>query len=214
MSNPYPHPILAREGWPFILCSVCLSVILSFVLGLWSLPFWLITVFVVQFFRDPARTIPQQANAVLSPADGRIVVVERSQDPQLKRDAIKVSVFMNVFNVHVNRAPYEGTIEKISYHPGKFVSANLDKASTENERNEVLIRTEDGRAIWTVQIAGLIARRIVCWIREGETLAKGERFGMIRFGSRVEVFLPADSRVVVRLNDKVRAGQTPLGYLS
>lgn len=121
---------------------------------------------------------------------------------------------MNVFNVHVNRAPYEGTIEKISYHPGKFVSANLDKASTENERNEVLIRTEDGRAIWTVQIAGLIARRIVCWIREGETLAKGERFGMIRFGSRVEVFLPADSRVVVRLNDKVRAGQTPLGYLS
>ena len=120
---------------------------------------------------------------------------------------------MNVFNVPVNRAPCGGTIEKISYRPGKFVSANLDKASAENERNDVLIRTKDGSAVWTVQIAGLIARRIVCWAREGDTVAKGERFGMIRFGSRVEVFLPAGSRVAVRLNDKVRAGQTPLGYL-
>jgi phosphatidylserine decarboxylase len=121
---------------------------------------------------------------------------------------------MNVFNVHVNRAPYDGTIEKIHYHPGKFLSANLDKASAENERNEIMIRTRDGRAIWAVQIAGLIARRIVCWAGTGVHVEKGERFGLIRFGSRVEVFLPTDSRIVVHPGDKVRAGQTPLGYLS
>ena len=121
---------------------------------------------------------------------------------------------MNVFNVHVNRAPYDGKIEKIYYHKGKFLSANLDKASAENERNEVMIRTKDGRVIWTVQIAGLIARRIVCWTSEGTDISKGERFGLIRFGSRVEVFLPSDSRIVVNLDAKVRAGQTPLGYLS
>jgi phosphatidylserine decarboxylase len=126
----------------------------------------------------------------------------------------KISIFMNVFNVHVNRAPYGGKIEKICYHKGKFLSANLDKASAENERNEIMIRTNDGRVIWTVQIAGLVARRIVCWTREGAMINKGERFGLIRFGSRVEVFLPSDSRIVVNLDDKVRAGQTPLGYLS
>jgi len=114
----------------------------------------------------------------------------------------------------VNRAPYEGTIEKIHYHEGKFLSANLDKASEENERNEIMIRTNDGRAIWVVQIAGLIARRIVCWTREAAIIKKGERFGLIRFGSRVEVFLPSDSRIVVKLDDKVRAGQTTLGFLS
>ena len=121
---------------------------------------------------------------------------------------------MNVFNVHVNRAPYGGKIEKICYHQGKFLSANLDKASAENERNEVMIRTDDGRVIWTVQIAGLIARRIVCWTTEGASIGKGERFGLIRFGSRVEVFLPSDSRIVAKLGTQVRAGQTPLGYLS
>ncbi|MCK7477747.1 MAG: phosphatidylserine decarboxylase [Candidatus Moduliflexus flocculans] len=121
---------------------------------------------------------------------------------------------MNVFNVHVNRAPYDGTIAKIAYHKGKFLSANLDKASVENERNEIMIRTIDGRAIWVVQIAGLIARRIVCWTREEAIIKKGERFGLIRFGSRVEVFLPSDSRIVVKLDDKVRAGQTTLGFLS
>ena len=121
---------------------------------------------------------------------------------------------MNVFNVHVNRAPYPGNIEAINYHEGKFFSANLDKASLDNERNEVLIRTEDGRIIWTVQIAGLIARRIVCWVNPGMHVRKGERIGLIRFGSRVDVYLPEDSIVSVKLNDKVRAGQTTLGYLS
>lgn len=116
--------------------------------------------------------------------------------------------------VHVNRAPYNGTIEKIIYHKGKFLSANLDKASAENERNEIMIRTPDGKVVWVVQIAGLIARRIVCWTASGTTVSKGERIGMIRFGSRVEVFLPADSSIVVKLDDQVRAGKTHLGYLS
>ncbi len=121
---------------------------------------------------------------------------------------------MNVFNVHVNRVPYDSVVEKIAYHPGKFLSANLDKASMENERNQIMLQTPDGRYIWVVQIAGLIARRIVCWTKEGEHLRKGERFGLIRFGSRVEVFLPVDSKITVKLGDKVTAGQTPLGYLS
>ena len=121
---------------------------------------------------------------------------------------------MNVFNVHVNRVPYSGKIEAINYHEGKFFSANLDKASLDNERNEVMIRADDGRSIWMVQIAGLIARRIVCWVNVGTTIKKGERFGLIRFGSRVDIYLPEDSRISVKLKDKVKAGQTSLGYLS
>lgn len=121
---------------------------------------------------------------------------------------------MNVFNVHVNRAPYSGKIEAINYREGKFFSANLDKASLDNERNEVMIRTEDGRRVWMVQIAGLIARRIVCWVDVGANIKKGERFGLIRFGSRVDVYLPEDSQISVKLKDKVKAGHTSLGYLS
>jgi phosphatidylserine decarboxylase len=152
---------------------------------------------------------------VICPADGKVIRIEEVEvQGTISGRFKKISIFMNVFNVHVNRAPYDGKIEKIYYHKGKFLSANLDKASAENERNEVMIRTKDGRVIWTVQIAGLIARRIVCWTREGFDISKGERFGLIRFGSRVEVFLPSDSRIVVNLNAKVRAGQTPLGYLS
>jgi Phosphatidylserine decarboxylase len=120
---------------------------------------------------------------------------------------------MNVFNVHVNRVPYSGKIETIDYHEGKFFSANLDKASLDNECNEVMIRADDGRSIWVVQIAGLIARRIVCWINVGTPVKTGERFGLIRFGSRVDIYLPEDSRISVKLHDKVKAGETPLGYL-
>ena len=120
---------------------------------------------------------------------------------------------MNVFNVHVNRLPYSGTIESIHYHPGKFLSANLDKASAENERNEIMIRTNEGYQFAVVQIAGLIARRIVCWVSAGEALQKGERFGLIRFGSRVEIFLPPDSRVDVKIGDNVRAGESKIGHL-
>lgn len=120
---------------------------------------------------------------------------------------------MNVFNVHVNRVPCAGVIDSIHYHPGKFLSANLDKASAENERNEIMIKTDNGHRIGVVQIAGLIARRIVCWLNTGVSVQKGERFGLIRFGSRVEVFLPPNSRVVVKIGDKVKAGETTIGYM-
>jgi phosphatidylserine decarboxylase len=208
--------MIAHEGIPFILLSLVLTVLAAFFGIVWlAVIFGILTVFIVSFFRNPERSYKPQDKLVISPADGKILKIEDvAVEGTIAGRFKKISIFMNVFNVHVNRAPYAGKIEKIQYHKGKFLSANLDKASAENERNEVLIRTEDKRAVWVVQIAGLIARRIVCWTSEGADIQKGERFGLIRFGSRVEVFLPPDSTVVVRPGDKVRAGQTPLGYLS
>ena len=132
----------------------------------------------------------------------------------LGQPSIKVSIFMNIFNVHVNRIPFGGTIKKISYHPGKFLSANLDKASEQNENNRVTLETVDSREILVIQIAGLIARRIACWIEKGDSVKTGQRFGLIRFGSRLEVFLPEDSRIVARVRQKVKAGETVIGYLA
>jgi phosphatidylserine decarboxylase len=126
----YPHPIIAREGWPFVGLTIVLAAAMAFFSAAWSLPFWIIAVFVLHFFRDPARSIPQKANAILSPADGRIVVVEKAQDPYAGREALKISVFMNVFNVHSNRSPVDGKINNAQYFPGKFVNADLDKAIT------------------------------------------------------------------------------------
>ncbi|HPC86332.1 MAG TPA: phosphatidylserine decarboxylase family protein [Smithellaceae bacterium] len=207
--------IIVAEGFPFIILSLVFTLFAAFFGVLWlTILLAALTIFIIAFFRNPERHFQDAEKLVISPADGKVIRIEEVDAREGMNGRFKkISIFMNVFNVHVNRAPVGGTIEKISYRPGKFVSADLDKASSENERNDVLIRTKDGHAVWTVQIAGLIARRIVCWARAGDTLAKGERFGMIRFGSRVEVFLPAGSRVVVLLNDKVRAGQTPLGYL-
>ncbi len=210
------NSIIAHEGIPFILLSLVLTILAAFFGIVWlAVILGILTVFIVSFFRNPERSYKPQDKLVISPADGKILKIEDvGIEGTIAGRFKKISIFMNVFNVHVNRAPYAGKIEKIQYHKGKFLSANLDKASAENERNEVLIRAEDGRAVWVVQIAGLIARRIVCWTSEGADLQKGERFGLIRFGSRVEVFLPPDSTVVVRPGDKVRAGQTPLGYLT
>lgn len=211
----YPHPILAREGWPFIAIAVIATLCIQYLAGFgWALPFWLLTIFVIQFFRDPARIVPQQENAVLSPADGRIVAIDRTTDPYLQRDAIKVSVFMNVFNVHSNRSPVKGRVEKIWYHSGSFLNAALAKASLENERNAVHTRLDNGTDIVFVQIAGLVARRILCYIKEGDTLHKGQRYGFIRFGSRVDVYLPVDASVKVALGDKVSATETILAELA
>lgn len=213
--NDYPHPILAREGWPFIASAIICTLILQYYVGFgWSIPLWIITLFVIQFFRDPARVIPQQENAVLAPADGRIVAIDHTIDPYLHRDAIKVSVFMNVFNVHSNRSPINGHIEKIWYHPGSFLNAALAKASIENERNAVHAKLENGADIVFVQIAGLIARRILCYVNEGDTLHKGQRYGFIRFGSRVDIYLPTDASVKVGLGDKVHATETILAELA
>lgn len=213
MPRFYPHPIIAREGWPFISAGLVLSIIVTACAGWWSLPFWLFTAFALQFFRDPSRPIPQDADAVLCPADGRIVVVEKALDPYRNVEALKISVFMNVFNVHSQRAPIDGTITGVEYNKGKFVNAALDKASTENERNAVLATTRSGREITFVQVAGLVARRILCYIGEGEKVVRGERYGFIRFGSRVDVYLPTDARAEVAIGDKVSASSTILARL-
>ena len=208
--NHYPHPVIAREGWPFLGIAVVAALIASHFLGGWSWPFWVIAIFVLQFFRDPPRTIPQDANAVLSPADGRIVVVEKAHDPYANREALKISVFMNVFNVHSNRSPVDGRIDKVEYFPGKFVNADLDKASTENERNAVVMTAANGQTITFVQVAGLIARRILCYVNAGDSLARGQRYGFIRFGSRVDVYLPLTARPRVTVGEKVSATETIL----
>ena len=213
MSSLYPHPIIAREGWPFIVISVLLSLLVTCACGIWSLPFWLVTAFVVQFFRDPARPIPTDADAILSPADGRIVVVGPATDPHRNVPALKISVFMNVFNVHSNRSPADGTVEQVAYFKGSFVNADLDKASEQNERNAVLLRTRSGRDITFVQVAGLVARRILCYVAAGDALSRGQRYGFIRFGSRVDVYLPTDAVPLVTIGDKVSASSTILARL-
>ena len=211
----YPHPILAREGWPFIAAALAVAVIVWAVAGFaWSVPLWLVAVFVIQFFRDPPRAVPTQPNAVLSPADGRIVKVEKVDDPMTERDTLLISVFMNVFNVHSNRAPVDGTVERIQYSAGKFVNADLDKASSENERNAMVVRLADGERIAVVQVAGLIARRILCYATVGQRLARGERYGFIRFGSRVDVYLPLTARPKVAVGDIVHATTTILAELA
>ena len=214
MRPPYPHPIIAREGWPFLAIGFVVSAAVSFFSLWWSLPFWLATLFVLQFFRDPARDVPDEPRAVVSPADGRIVEVSKARDPWLQRDALKISVFMNVFNVHSNRSPVDGTVKERWYFPGRFVNAALDKASLENERNALWLRTQEGQDVTCVQVAGLIARRILCYVGSGAELIRGQRFGFIRFGSRVDVYLPLDAQPKAAIGDKVYAAQTVLAWLT
>jgi phosphatidylserine decarboxylase len=210
----YPHPIIAREGWPFLGAAVaaagCAEILAG---GWWATPLWLVAFFVLQFFRDPARSVPDDPQAVLSPADGRIVAVEKVRDPYLDRDALKISVFMNVFNVHSNRSPVDGSVKQRWYHPGSFLNAALDKASLENERNALWLRTRGGADVTCVQIAGLIARRILCYVEAGAELARGQRYGFIRFGSRVDLYLPADAEPKAALGDKVYATESVLARL-
>jgi len=211
---PYPHPLIAREGWPFLGIALAASILVAWLAGWWwSLPFWLAALFVLQFFRDPPREVPDDPRAVVSPADGRIVAVEKARDPWLERDALKISVFMNVFNVHSNRAPVDGTVKQVWYHAGRFLNAALDKASLDNERNALWLRTRAGTDVTCVQVAGLIARRILCYVSAGAELARGERFGFIRFGSRVDVYLPLDAQPVAAIGDKVYAAESVLARL-
>lgn len=211
--NNYPHPIIAREGWPYLSLAILVAAVVTYFCSAWSIPFWLIALFILQFFRDPPRVIPQQPNVVVSPADGRIVVVEKTQDPYAGREALKISVFMNVFNVHSNRSPVDGKIEKIEYFPGKFVNADLDKASVENKRNAMVMTAANGETITCVQVAGLIARRILCYVKVGNILTRGQRYGFIRFGSRVDVYLPLTATPKVAVGDKVAATETILADL-
>lgn len=206
------------EGFPFII-ALCGATILAFAAGLKVVlcVFLIVTLFVIWFFRNPQRYPPasEKEGLIISPADGRVIRIEETtSDEKPGQTFLKISIFMNIFDVHVNRIPCAGEVRSIRYREGKFLSANLDKASEFNERNTILLQTADGREIITVQIAGLIARRIVCWLKEGMQVSRGERFGMIRFGSRLEVFLPLGSTLLVKVGEKVRAGETPIGELT
>lgn len=208
------HP----EGRKFVAIFAGISVVLGLI---WDPLFWLglgATVWCYYFFRDPVRVVPQDDNLVLSPADGVVSLIDQVIPPAEfgmgDAPVTRVSVFMNVFNCHVNRAPLSGTIRNITYHPGKFVNASLDKASEHNERNGLSIETANGVTIGVVQIAGLIARRIVCFSSEGDVIAAGHRFGLIRFGSRLDVYLPAGVNPVICLGQTAVAGETVIADLS
>ena len=206
---------IISEGIPFIIPLGVITLIAFFAGFTWiAALFLLLTLFVTWFFRNPERAAPENPLLLISPADGKVIGIEEVPSVEHPdRTILKISIFMNIFNVHVNRIPLSGEVCSVRYKPGKFLSADLDKASALNERNTLLIRTEDGREIRVVQIAGLIARRIVCWLKEGMKVTRGERFGLIRFGSRVELFLPRGTMLRVKKGDKVRAGETPIGEL-
>jgi phosphatidylserine decarboxylase len=197
--------LLAREGWGHTAVALIAAGTVQWLAGgWWAAPLWVFVIFTLQFFRDPRRTVPTVMRGVICPADGKVIKIDEVQDPYLKRPARRVSIFMNAFNVHSNRAPVEGKVMERWYHPGSFVNAALDKASRENERNAVWIRTDAGDDVVSVQVAGLIARRILCYVQPGERVALGQRYGFIRFGSRVDLYLPTACRVTVALGDKVK----------
>ena len=203
-----------REGWPFIVAAGLFNLVLFLAVPPLGWLFLIVTVWVVAFFRDPERVTPTAENLVICPADGRLLpIVNAEPPPELhlpQGTYIRLSVFMNVFNVHVNRIPCNGTVTTLAYRPGKFFNASFDKASAENERMGIRLTTESGQDIGLVQIAGLVARRIVCNVREGQSVCRGVRFGIIRFGSRVDVYLPDGVRVLATAGQTVRAGETVL----
>lgn len=204
MKRIYPHPFFAREGWPFMAGAFVLAFIVDcFFDGFLSFLFWLVFLFVANFFRDPAREMSEDPKVVVSPVDGRVVKVEDVLCPYTGKKMRMVSIFMNVFNVHSQKAPVAGTVQKVEYFKGKFFNASLDKASTENERNAVVVKTNAGETVCFVQIAGLVARRVLCYTHAGAELSRGERYGFIRFGSRVDVYLPLTSEVEVVIGEKV-----------
>lgn len=216
MTSNYPHPILAREGWPFIIGSFVLAAVWSSLVGFGFVAalLWVLFLIITQFFRDPPRTVPSVSDVVLSPADGQVVKVEQVMNPYTHEEAILISVFMSIFNVHCQRSPVDGVIEDVQYYPGKFLNADLDKASTENERNAIVARLKDGTRVTFVQVAGLVARRILCYVQKGDELKKGERYGFIRFGSRLDVYLPLDATPCVTIGEKVLGTETVLAKLA
>jgi len=206
---------VAQPGLKFIFITILIAGMLFYFE--WIVFAWIVfavTLFVCWFFRDPDRVIPEEEKSLISPADGRVIVVEKQERcDYLSKPCIKVSIFMNVFNVHVNRIPFDGVVQKVEYHPGKFMNASFDKASVHNERNAVMIKTDQDKEFAVVQIAGLIARRIVNCVRVGERVKKGDRYGMIQFGSRLDLYLPVDFEVAVRVGERTSAGSTVIGYM-
>ncbi len=210
------HQPIAVEGYPFIALFAFITVVFA-LLG-WTvitLLFLVLTLFSVYFFRNPDRTVPLEKGAVVSPADGKVVFVGTVEENRLLNcEMIKVSIFMSVFNVHVNRVPCSGKVIDQFYNKGQFVNAALDKASLENEQAGMLLECDNGKPLLVVQIAGLIARRIVTYPVIGDVLERGQRYGLIRFGSRLDVYLPTDCKVEVELGDRCVAGETIIGYLA
>ncbi len=206
---------LAKSGYPFIFAAAFTTAIFA-LLGLtfMALTGLVATFFICYFFRDPDRVIPNYSGVVVSPADGKIIFAGPVDNNLfLEGKCLKISIFMSIFNVHVNRIPYAGQVKRIRYYPGKFFSANLDKASKLNEHNAIILATEEEQEICIVQIAGLIARRIICNIQKGETVDRGQRFGLICFGSRLDVYLPPTLNLGVVAGDRVKAGISVLGDL-
>jgi phosphatidylserine decarboxylase len=210
-------PNVHREGWPFIAMAVALALVFAVVVPLLFWPLAILAGWMAIFFRDPVRVVPTAPGLVVSPADGRVeTIVRATPPPELGLDETRrtrVSIFMNVFDCHINRAPTAGRVARIAYKPGKFLSADLDKASEANERNSILIEADNGHNLGVVQIAGLVARRIVCWTKDGARIGAGERIGMIRFGSRLDVYLPEGSTVAVSAGQRAIAGETLIAVL-
>ena len=207
------YSLIAKEGWPFLLAGFLLAALSSYYQLSVSWIFWVLFFFMLQFFRDPKREVVNGKNIITSAADGRVISIEKTLDPYQKKQSIKVSVFMNVFNVHSNKIPISGEIVDKFYYPGKFVNASLSKASLENERCAIIIKTKDKKIITCVQIAGLIARRILCYAQKKDQVNLGERYGFIRFGSRVDLYLPLNASVKVILGQKVKNVETIIATL-
>ena len=204
---------IASAGYVFIIAGAFATAVLALLeLTTLTLIALVITFCICGFFRDPDRIIPDEEGVVVSPADGKIILTDTvDSSPFFEGQTMKISIFMSVFNVHVNRAPYDGRVKKIGYTPGKFFSANLDKASLQNEHNAVFVEMNNTKPLCVVQVAGLIARRIVCKIHPGDHLLRGQRFGLICFGSRLDVYLPTEIKLRVAVGDKVKAGTSVLG---
>ena len=205
---------LAKDGFIFILPLLIITVLMFLISFYWATAiFGLGFLFVTWFFRDPERRIPNEPNVIVSPADGKITEIVTENEPINGKLCKRVTIFLSVFNVHVNRVPIEGTIEDIRYNPGKFLAAFNPKASMDNEQNLILIN--NGRThIFVKQIAGLIARRIVCWPKKGDHYESGQRYGLIRFGSRVDILLPENTKLSITCGDKVSGGKSIIGYLN
>jgi len=213
MMKNYGIPV-ASEGWPFIIpLTIVTALLFAFGWKNTALVSLVLTLFVLFFFRDPERTVPQGAGVVVSPADGRVIVVKDIFEPTyLKQEAKQISIFLSVFNVHVNRSPISGTVETVKYNPGKFHVASVDKASLDNEQTAMVV--SDGQhKVLVKQIAGLIARRIVCYSKPGDAIETGERYGLIRFGSRVDIFLPKDAAIKVKVGDRVKGARDIIAVL-
>ena len=202
------YPIIAKEGWLFLAIAFFASALLTYIQNPLSWIAWTVTLFILQFFRDPLRNKPFKKNVVLSAADGKVIAIEKMTNPYTNKSSVKVSVFMNVFNVHSNKCPVDGKILEKYYYPGKFLNASLSKASLENERCAITIQTKEKKIITCVQIAGLIARRILCYKDKGDEVKAGERYGFIKFGSRVDLYLPTNASIKVNLGQTVKNTET------